>query len=312
MRVAIVGASSQIAKDLIRSFIKNEGAELLLYVRDRPAAAQWLSEMGQWHGCSLYTYNQYGQLPHDVVVNFVGVGDPRRAVEMGAAIFAITRQFDDMVLADLTLHPERRYLFMSSGAVYGNGFLEPVSAKTEARIAINNVAPQDYYAIAKLYAEARHRSLPHLAIVDLRVFNYFSRTQDIEARFFIADIVRAMRDDLLLRASSDYIVRDFLHPEDFHQLVTCILASPPINCAVDCYTREAVDKPALLETMQKAFGLRYEIANSSEKIAVNATGNKPHYYSLNRKAAEFGYEPRFSSLEGVVTETAAILGRRNL
>lgn len=40
---------------------------------------------------------------------------------------------------------------------------------------------------------------------------------------------------------------------------------------------------------------------------VNATGAKPHYYSLNRKAAEFGYQPARSSLEGIVAEAAAIL-----
>ncbi len=144
--------------------------------------------------------------------------------------------------------------------------------------------------------------------MDVRVFNYFSRTQDIEARFFITDIVRAVRDRQLLRTSPDFMVRDFLTPVDFHQLVSCLLAAPLRNCAVDCYTREAIGKPALLQALQVKFGLRYEIAGSTETVAVNATGAKPHYYSLNRKAAEFGYEPRFSSLGGVVTEMAAILG----
>ena len=104
------------------------------------------------------------------------------------------------------------------------------------------------------------------------------------------------------------MVRDFLHPEDFCQLVDRVLAAPPRNCAVDCYTREAIDKPTLLETMQRQFGLKYEYAESGERVSVNATGSKPYYYSSNRKAAEFGYVPRFSSMEGVVTETAAILG----
>ena len=103
------------------------------------------------------------------------------------------------------------------------------------------------------------------------------------------------------------MVRDFLHPEDFNQLVDRVLAAPPRNCAVDCYTREAIDKPTLLETMQRQFGLKYEYAESGERVAVNATGSKPYYYSRNRKAAEFAYVPRFSSMEGVVTETNAIL-----
>ena len=306
--IAILGASSQIAKDLVRSFFKAGYTDLLLYVRNLQDASKWLSENRLTTACALHSYSQYGELPHDTVINFVGVGDPRRAAEMGASILDVTRQFDDMVLAGLAVNPGRRYLFLSSGAVYGNSFTEPVCDSTEARVAINNIAPQDYYAIAKMYAEVRHRCSPDLAIVDLRVFNYFSRSQDVEARFFITDIVRAIRDKKTLKTSSDYMVRDFLHPEDFCQLVDRVLAAPPRNCAVDCYTREAIDKPTLLETMQRQFGLKYEYAESGERVSVNATGSKPYYYSCNRKAAEFGYVPRFSSMEGVVTETAAILG----
>ncbi|RYG90235.1 MAG: NAD-dependent epimerase/dehydratase family protein [Alphaproteobacteria bacterium] len=306
--IAIVGASSQIAKDLILSFARNGRTDLLLYVRNLPAATSWMEANGLSGACSLYTYDQYGQLPHDAVLNFVGVGDPRRAAEMGASIFGITSQFDDLILAGLDRHPQRRYIFLSSGAAYGNSFAAPVGETTEARIAINQIAPQDYYATAKLHAEVRHRSQPDLPIVDLRVFNYFSRTQDVEARFFITDIIRAVRDGQLLQTSADYMVRDFLHPEDFYQMVSRILAAPPRNCAVDCYSREAVDKPTLLEAMRQRFGLRFESASASLKVGVNATGAKPHYYSLSRKAAEFGYLPRYSSLEGVLTEAAALLG----
>ena len=309
-QVAIVGASSQIAKDLVLSLTSNAAARPLLYVRHLDATAQWLRANGLQGACSLHSYEDYGQLPHEAVINFVGVGDPRRAAEMGSSIFDVTQRFDDMVLSELVKHPQRRYIFLSSGAAYGNSFAEPVTAATEARIAINAITPQDYYATAKLHAEVRHRSRPDLAIVDVRVFNYFSRTQDIEARFFITDIVRAVRDRQVLRTSPDYMVRDFLHPQDFSQLVSCILDSPSQNGAVDCYSLAPVDKPSLLEAMHDHFGLRYEIAESGTKVAVNATGAKPHYHSLNRKAEEFGYLPRYTSLDGVLEETRAILGRQ--
>ena len=35
---------------------------------------------------------------------------------------------------------------------------------------------------------------------------------------------------------------------------------------------------------------------------INATGNKPHYYSLNTRASDFGYQPSLTSLQGVVKE----------
>jgi nucleoside-diphosphate-sugar epimerase len=304
--IAIVGASSQIAKDLIRSFAGAGRQALLLYVRDLDATRAWVAEQRLEAVCSVHGYETYGELAHDVVINFVGVGDPRRAAEMGASIFEITTRFDDMVLEQLIRHPSRRYLFLSSGAAYGNAFKEPVTATTQAMISINEIRPQDYYATAKLHAEVRHRARPDLAIIDVRVFNMFSRTQDIEARFFITDIVRAIRDKRTLQTTGDYMVRDFMHPGDFHRLVECLLTSRPANCAVDCYSREPIDKPSLLHSMAERFGLRYEVVGEPN-VAVNATGAKPHYYSLNRKAAEFGYQPAMSSLEGIVAETAAIL-----
>jgi hypothetical protein len=39
---------------------------------------------------------------------------------------------------------------------------------------------------------------------------------------------------------------------------------------------------------------------------VNATGNKPHYYSLNRHAENFGYVPALNSIQGLVVELIEI------
>ena len=304
--IAIVGASSQIAKDLIRSFAAVGRTALLLYARNLDSTKAWVTEQNLEAICTVHGYEAYGELSHGVVINFVGVGDPRRAAEMGASIFEITARFDDMVLTDLSRNPDRRYLFLSSGAAYGNAFAEPVTASTQAAIAINNIHPQDYYATAKLHAEVRHRARPDLAIIDLRVFNMFSRTQAIESRFFITDIVRAIRDERTLQTSADYMVRDFMHPDDFHRLVECLLAAPPVNCVVDCYSREPIDKPALLQAMAERFGLCYEVVDDTS-ARVNATGTKPHYYSLNRKAAEFGYQPTWSSLDCILAETSVML-----
>ena len=306
-RVAILGASSQIAKDLVRSFASHGRTGLLLYVRDADAMNAWLRVSGLAGVGDVHSYERYGEHAHDAVLNFVGVGDPRRAAAMGASIFEVTQRFDDLVLAELARHPDRRYVFLSSGAAYGNAFDEPVTAQTQACIPINAITAQDYYATAKLNAEVRHRAMPDRAVVDLRVFNYFSRTQDIEARFFITDIARAVRAGEVLRTSADFMVRDYLHPADFHRLVTCVLDADPANCAVDCYTRAPIDKPTLLQAMHQHFGLRYEIAPPGVGTALNATGAKPCYYSLNRIASQFGYAPALSSLDGVLEEMSALL-----
>ena len=189
--------------------------------------------------------------------------------------------------------------------MYGASFKEPAIRDTVAMIAINNLTPHEWYGVAKLHAECRHRAHPELSIIDLRVFNYFSRTQDMNARFLITDIVRAIRDKTVLKTSQDFIVRDFLHPTDFYNLVSSVLTAPIANAAVDCYSLAPIDKPTLLATMQEQFRLRYEVVEAS--ASVNATGSKPHYYSLNRRAAEFGYKPTLTSLDGIEKEAKLIL-----
>ena len=304
MKIAILGATSQIARDLIVSFSADTDKQLHLFARRPDEVTKWLTSVGLSGRYLVDYFDKFSNFDFDAVMNFVGVGNPAQAVSMGNSIFDVTLRFDEMVLGYLKTHPACRYLFLSSGAAYGSRFNEPANRDTVASIAINNLAPHEWYGIAKLHAECRHRAYPELAIIDIRVFNYFSRTQDIEARFLITDILRAIRDKTVLKTSSDYIVRDFLHPSDFYGLICALFAAPPTNAAVDCYSRAPIDKPTLLAAMQEEFGLQYEIIETN--AGVNATGNKTHYYSLNTSAADFGYQPGLTSLEGVLQEIAMI------
>lgn len=305
MRIAILGATSQIARDLVASFSAVPDKHLYLFARRPDEVTQWLISAGL-SGCyPVSNFSGFATQEFDAVINFVGVGNPAQAVAMGRSIFDVTLHFDEMVLEYLQNHPTCRYLFMSSGAVYGSSFGEPVTRATPAVVAINNLAPHEWYGVAKLHAECRHRTHPERVIFDIRIFNYFSHTQDISARFLITDILRAIREKTVLKTLPDYIVRDFLHPSDFSQLVRALLYAPATNTAVDCYTRAPIDKPSLLTAMQEKFGLRYEI--SEAPASINATGSKPHYYSLNTRAADFGYQPALTSLEGVLLESGMIL-----
>lgn len=171
-----------------------------------------------------------------------------------------------------------------------------------AVIHINHPQPQDCHGVAKLYAECRHRSLAHLPIVDIRVFNYFSRIQDISARFLITDILRAIKSGETLITSSENIVRDYIGPDDFYQLVSLLLAVPTMNDAVDCYTSAPVAKMTLLQVMKDRFGLNYGVTD--EPAGLNATGIKNNYYSTNRKAKVLGYVPKKTALETILTELA--------
>ncbi|NWC87995.1 NAD-dependent epimerase/dehydratase family protein [Pseudomonas reactans] len=307
-KIAILGASSQIAKDFILSTCAAKEYGLILYVRDIPRMRTWLSE-NALAALDVFAYESYGQQDHEVVMNFIGVGDPSKAAAMGASILDITLEYDQMVLRELSTHPTRKYLFLSSGAAYGSAFDAPAGQDSSATIPINGISAQDYYSVAKLHAEVRHRAAGSMPIVDIRVFNYFSKTQDINARFFVTDIVRAIRDDEVLCTLPGNMTRDYLHPHDFYSLVHCIIQSPSKNTAIDCYTRSPVSKYDLLNEISEKLGLRYTFIDAPS-VSVSATGTKTHYYSTYYAAAEFGYKPMYSSLDTVLNESAAILGVR--
>lgn len=304
MKIAILGATSQIAKDLIVSFSMAEDMHLHLFARRPNEVKNWLVSTGLTDHYQVDEFVEFANNSFDTVINFVGVGNPAQAIAMGNAIFDITLRFDELVLNYLQTHTSCRYLFLSSGAVYGSSFQEPVTLDTPARVSVNNLLPHEWYGVAKLHAECRHRALSEMSIYDIRVFNYFSRTQDISARFLISDILRSIRDKTVLKTTPDYIVRDFLHPSDFYSLVRTLLAAPATNVAVDCYSLAPIDKQTLLTTMKEKFGLKYEITAST--AAVNATGSKSHYYSLNKRAADFGYLPSLTSQDGITREVEAI------
>jgi nucleoside-diphosphate-sugar epimerase len=306
MRIAILGATSQIAKDLIVSYSAATDTHLHLFARRPDVVTKWLASVGLAGRFPADDFAGFGKQQFDALINFVGSGNPAQTAAMGASIMDVTYQYDQLALEYARQHPACRYLFLSSGAAYGSSFEEPANEHTKAVIPINDLKPQDWYAVAKLYSECRHRSLAHLPIIDIRIFNYFSRTLDISSRFLITDILRAIRDKTILKTSPDYIVRDFLHPSDLYRMVNALLTAPAANTVVDCYTLGPIDKPSLLAAMQEKFGLRYEITEAS--ASVNATGGKPYYYSLNTRASAFGYEPRNTSLDGILREATELLG----
>lgn len=307
MHIAILGSTSQIAQDFILSAANESTYQFSLFARRPQLVGDWVQQNQLKHITDISDFSAFNQNTHfDAIINFVGVGNPAAAQAMGASILDITLEFDTLALDYLRAHPETRYLFLSSGAAYGTSFTKPVNEHSQAVFNTNHLSAHDWYGIAKFHAEARHRALAQLSITDIRVFSYFSRRQDITARFLLSDILRAIQEKTTLPTSSAYIVRDFLHPSDFFRLIASVLNAPATNAVLDCYTRAPIDKPTLLSAMHEHFGLRYEVIETS--AGINATGIKPYYYSLNWHAATFGYQPGLTSLDGILLESRAILG----
>jgi nucleoside-diphosphate-sugar epimerase len=309
-RIAILGATSEIARDLIGAFSKKSEHHLTLFGRCPDRIFDWVSSQIFTKRYSIKHLDEFDYSDKfDVLINFIGVGNPAKALSMESSILDVTRKYDELAIGYLKRHSDCRYIFISSGAVYGSNFCEPVTEQFLASIPINKMENQSWYGIAKLYAECCHRALIDFGIVDIRIFNYFSHTQDMSAPYLMADICRSISANSILITSSNEIVRDYISTNDLFNLILCILNSPKSNIAIDCYSLKPVKKSDLLQILSSKFGLKYEFSNKNN--FVNATGDKKFYFSKNKKASIFGYEPEKRSIDTVIEEMDLYLKRAN-
>jgi hypothetical protein len=302
MKIGILGATSQIAKDLILSF--SDEHQLELFSREATAMGRWMVEK------NLRNYNSrtYFDFPAanglDAIINFVGAGNPERVRKMGTNIFYITETFDRMAMEYLEQNKNCLYIFMSSGAAFGDNFSTPADAQKCSVLPINNLQPEHYYGAAKAMAEIRHR-VSDRNIIDLRVYNYFSHTMSLKHRFMITDIIRSIQEGVTYRIDRNQIVRDYIGPLDFYQMINVLLSTDNINTAIDCYSRQPVSKDTLLTKMAERYGLQYE--TTGYQAGLPTTGVKEKYYSSNTAAYALGYRPTLTSLETIFIEADKIL-----
>lgn len=309
-RIAILGATSHIAKGLIQNFCAAQDAELLLYARKPGQVEAFLAAIGcaglpqvRVFPVSLFTSHSC-----DAVINCVGIGSPTRLRQDPYAVFELTEEFDAMVLGYLKRESRVLYLSLSSGAAYGTDFSDPPGEKSPARFNANALSPTEFYGIAKLCSEAKHRALKDLNIVDLRVFGYFSRFIDLGESYLLSELVSCLKNGEEFVTGPHDLVRDYLHPDDLAALVRCLLQQERINDVFDVYSAAPAGKFEIIEELARMGALKYRVTGDYAQQA--ATGTKNCYYSLNRRAGSLGYTPTFSSLDCVLQETGAILGRK--
>lgn len=301
MRLAILGATSEIARDLINSLRVSNKYALSLFSR-RPAELEaWLRVSNPKNIPKSYSLTEFSiSTKFDTILNFIGAGNPKLIADLGKSFIGLTQTYDQLVLDYLKVYPNCRYIFMSSGSIFGGNFDKPVDLSTALPKLNIDAGSSQWYQNAKLAAEVRHRQLADIPITDLRIFNYFSHTQSIETQFLMANIAKALVNQSILEVSPDPIIRDFLHPDDFYKLVKCVLEAPPANQAIDCYSKAPISKHQLLESLKSKLGLQYQF--NEAPLTAKTTGVKTHYYSKNAFAQKLGYEPKFTSLEGVILE----------
>lgn len=308
-KIALLGASSHIAKGLIYNFLQRSGFSLHLYTRSPDKTCSFLDTIGKSAGkdCVVHEgYADFMQCSYDVVINCVGVGTLNKLQGNYSQYFAVTEEYDNLAIGYLCNScPDTLYIDFSSGAIYGREFSAPVEEGTANSIRVNHVAPEDYYAIARLNSEAKHRSFKNLKIVDLRIFSYFSRFIDLTDGYFITEVMDSILNKKILITDNANIIRDYVHPEDLFSIIRKCMDAGKINTAFDVTSAKPVEKGEIIDYFSKKYGLQYSTSQSISHVS--PTGAKNIYCSKYNNASEIGYKPQFSSKDAIVQESKYIL-----
>jgi nucleoside-diphosphate-sugar epimerase len=303
-RIALLGATGHIAQALLYHLRERKDYEFFLFARSAERLDEVLKRI-QVLPARKAGYEEFPRGNYEVVVNGTGIGDPRRLREAKEEIFAVTERFDQLLLEYLSRHPDTLYLNLSSGAVYGKEFFRPVGDTTALPVEVNHLGGEDFYGIAKLHSEAKHRAFARWNIVDLRIFGFFSRFIDLRADYFMNGVVACLKNRAEFVTGPGNMIRDFVHPRDLASLVSLCIAKGTLNQGYDVYSRRPAAKSEILDAFRQHFGLKVRVEENFR--AATATGPKDHYYSLSRRAEGIGYRPQYSSLETLVEETKSIL-----
>jgi nucleoside-diphosphate-sugar epimerase len=305
MKISILGAGGQIARSLISLYLeRSEFADLELYSRTPESL---ISEI---KGAGVYPSEDFIRHDHDVIINCIGISNLKGRMDSGPEIFKIHETWDNLILDYLGKNGKSLYISLSSGAVYGRNFQNPVTEETCFLDGIMEVSPTDYYAVSKLNSEAKHRAFEKLSIVDLRIFSYISKYIDFESNFLVSEIMTAIKNKQTFVTNDVNIIRDYLHPEDMMQMIDLVIKRwkkvGVINDAYNTYSRKPITKLDMLKGITEKFDLQYEIKKEA-KVESSATGFKMNYYSTDKKLQQLGYEPRYSSLDGILKVFGEVL-----
>jgi nucleoside-diphosphate-sugar epimerase len=307
--IAILGATSHIAKGLVHHFLDNGGFFLHLFARSAEKISLFLAtlETGIGSGYQLYEgYDEFLSGSYDVIINCVGAGTLNRHKGDYTTYFTITEEYDNLAIEYLcSTSPDSLYISLSSGAVYGRGHMTPVVENSAHEVMVNHVRPEDYYSIVRLYTETKHRAFHWLNIIDLRIFSYFSRYIDLTDGYFITDLIASIKNNKTLVTDGVNIVRDYLHPSDLFSIILICMNADKTNAVFDVVSSNPVEKSEILAYFSETYGLAFEVVPS--RVVSTATGSKNIYCSRFPAAQEVGYSAKFSSMETLMLESGHIL-----
>jgi len=310
MRIAILGAGSHIAKNIIyHHSIFGDRCSFDLFTREPDRCEEFMARSVRkgFNDIQYRITNSYANLNgqnYDAIINCVGVGRIRGNYFNYSQYFEVYEYYDNFVIEYLKKNRKCKYISLSSGSVYGCSFDDPVIDNANCTLSVNYLDRTKYFSVAKIYSEAKHRSYEHLQIVDLRVFGFFSRFYNPSDGYLVNQLAEAARNNHKFVTDKYDIYRDYVDPIDLVDVIYKILdRSDHINMSIDICSSEAVSKMRLVQYFVDKYGVDVEYLNQCRERS--STGDKQHYYSV-RPRPFFLHKPSISSLEVVEREFMCI------
>ena len=128
MKVAILGATSHIAKNLIYQNNLKPKWDLYLFARNLGKLEEFLNRNPSVGIENSFHLDKFltNRLQFDAVINCVGFGTQRKVKNAGIDLFLLTESIDYQVMMYLKIKPSTVYVNFSSGAVYGTFIEKPI------------------------------------------------------------------------------------------------------------------------------------------------------------------------------------------
>jgi nucleoside-diphosphate-sugar epimerase len=211
--------------------------------------------------------------------------------EMESVVIDGTRHMLDFAAANTSL---RKFLYVSSGAVYGTTYQSPVP-ETYPR------DPVTVYGRSKMAAEEMCLE-SDLPCVIARCFAFVGEHLPLDIHFAIGNFIKNCLDgeDIVIQGDGTP-VRTYLHAADFVQWVLAILVNGRVGEAYNLGSDESVTIAELGETVK-----RISRTNTEVKVLSPDSGAAPSYYvpDISKASLELGVKTTFNleeSVEAVLT-----------
>ena len=303
--ISILGATGHIGKNLSIYFGKDKNFELFLFARDEKKLEKILTQYESKNNFSIRKYDEFNDSRYDAVINCVGLSNPADIAVAEEESLETTETFDVLTLEYLKNFPKTKLINFSSGAVYGGQFSSPIKYTTLIDKNFNYMNIKSNYALATIRSEIKHRTLKNLNIIDLRLFSFFSRFINLDAKFLMCEVISSIMQNKKFLTDETDIYRDYIHPKDLFLYVKKCMAKDSLNDVFDICSKKPIGKFELLNFLKEKYGLQYEIEPGVKSF--NPTGFKRNYYSESRKAESLGYKPEYSSIGTISDEISFII-----